>query len=110
MKSTRVKRTRETKAIEKLMTEHFPNHARDFPPAAYRYNPASIRVRVVDEQFKDKSLTERERMVRPILEELPEETQADIMILLLLSPDEMNGTMMSHEFDHPTQPPNRARR
>jgi stress-induced morphogen len=110
VKSALVKRTRETKAIEKLMTEHFPNHARAFPPAAYRYNPASIRVRVVDEQFKDKSLTERERMVLPILEKLPEETQADIMILLLLSPDEMNGTMMSHEFDHPTPPANRARR
>ena len=60
MKSWQKKRTDETKAIEKLLRKHFDR------VDAYRYNSASIRIRVIDERFGGKSQSQREQMVHPI--------------------------------------------
>jgi stress-induced morphogen len=95
-------RTRETKQIEKLLLEHFPDHPPEYPPTAYRYNPASLRVRVVSDRFKGKLRSEREEMVLPLIHQLPEDTQADIMILLLLAPDELESSLMNVEFEDPS--------
>lgn len=96
------KKTRETKAIETLLKENFTGYPRDVPPEAYRYNSASIRVRLVHKSFKGKSRAEREDLVLPLIHSLPEETQADIMILLLLAPDELDRSLMNMEFENPT--------
>ena len=40
---------------------------------AYRYNPCSIRVRIIDPDFTGKGLSEREEAIWPILESLPED-------------------------------------
>jgi hypothetical protein len=95
------KRTAETRMIEDILRKEFPNSD------AYRYNSASIRVRVIDEGFEGKSIDERERMVSPLLETLPEETQADIMILLTLTPEETRSfdqkALVNLEFEHPSR-------
>jgi hypothetical protein len=91
-----VKRTAETNRIETTLGKQFAK------VEAYRYNSASIRVRVIDESFRSLSKTERERLVEPLLESLPEKTKSDIMILLLLSPDEAETSLMNLEFEHPT--------
>jgi stress-induced morphogen len=96
------KKTPETKRIERLLSDRFADHPADYPPEAYRYNPASIRVRVVDESFRGKSRPEREAMVLPLLQKLGEEVRADITVLLLLSPEEVNQSMMNLEFEEPT--------
>lgn len=96
------RRTDETRSIEELFRQQFPNTPPDHPPAAYRYNLASIRVRLVDSSFRGKSRTEREEMVYPIIEQLPETTQDDITILLLLTPEEAASTLRNMEFEHPT--------
>ena|SRR5437867_3664366 len=96
------KSTRETKQIEKLLQAHFPDHPPEYPPVAYRYNPASVRVRVVSDRFKGKSRSEREEMVLPLIHQLPENTQADIMILLLLTPEELDRSLMNMEFENPS--------
>ncbi len=96
------KKTPETDRIEELLRQHFPHYPPDHPPAAYRYNPASIRVRVVDESFRGKSLPDREDLVLPVLRTLPEETQDDITILLLLAPEEIGRSFMNLEFESPT--------
>lgn len=96
------KKTAETKRIEGLLRKHFPGHPADYPPAAYRYNPASIRVRVVDESFRGKSRPEREAMVLPLLQKLSEDVRADVTVLLLLAPDEVERSMMNLEFEEPT--------
>jgi stress-induced morphogen len=88
--------TEETTRIEEAIRSEFPD------VEAYRYNSASIRVRVIDERFRDKSKAERERMVSSLLNQLPEETQSDITILLLLTPDETKESLMNLEFEHPT--------
>lgn|SRR5262245_17524395 len=97
------RRTDETRMIEEELRKHFPNSPREFPPAAYRYNPASIRVRLVDPAFRGKSRSEREDMVYPVLQTLSESTQDDITILLLLTPEEVSDTLMSVEFDRPSR-------
>lgn len=90
------KRTPETRKIEALLRDAFPR------TEAYRYNSASIRVRIIDEQFSGKSRTEKEDLVWPLLEQLPEETRADIMIVLMLSPDEIDDSHMNLEFEKPS--------
>lgn len=96
-------KTAETRKIEKLMREHFPDHPPEFPPEAYRYNPASIRVRLVSDRFSGKDLVERSEMVYPLLQQnLPEETWQDITVVLLLPPEEVEESLMNREFEKPT--------
>jgi stress-induced morphogen len=68
----------------------------------YRYNSASIRIRIIDSAFAGKTIPEREEMVWPILEGLPERTQSEITVLLVVTPGESKHSMMSMEFDDPT--------
>jgi stress-induced morphogen len=96
------KQTKETKDIEDLLKKRFPGFPEDHPPAAYRYNSASIRARLVHRRFEGKSLSARERMVLPVIRLLPEETQMDITILLLLAPDEIGESLGNFEFEHPS--------
>ena len=97
------KKTAETKQIERLLLEHFPDHPAEFPPEAYRYNPASIRVRVVSDRFRGMDRVERADLVYPILEQnLPEDTWQDIMLILLFTPDELGDSPANLEFEKPT--------
>ena len=90
------KKTAETKKIEQVVGKRFPN------VEAYRYNSASIRVRVIDEAFLGKSKAEREQMLASLLDSLPDKTQRDITILLLLAPEETTTSMMNVEFEQPS--------
>jgi hypothetical protein len=75
---------------------------------AYRYNSASIRVRVIDERFEGLSSDKRDSLIEPHLNLLPERTQADIMTLLTFAPSELEKTprssrvLMNVEFDDPS--------
>jgi hypothetical protein len=93
-------RTDETRSVERVLRQEFPK------TDAYRYNSASIRVRVIDPRFEGKSTEERDAMVEPLLEKLPEPTQADIMTLLTLSPGEADASLQKSlanaEFDDPS--------
>jgi stress-induced morphogen len=86
--------------VEDVLRKKFPN------TDAYRYNSASLRVRIVDPQFAGKSTEKRARMVEKYLEELPEETQADIMNLLTMTPDELTPSSRKFhanlEFEDPS--------
>ncbi len=89
-------RTTEIEWIEQLLRKTFPQ------AEAYRYNSASIRVRIVDERFRGKSSLEREATVDPLLAGLPEDTEADITMVLLLDPDEGETSTVNLEFEHPS--------
>lgn len=95
------KRTAETRGVEEELRKYFKS------ADAYRYNSASIRVRIVDPQFKGRSREQRDDLVEPVLEKLPEETQADIMNLVLLYPGEeresFRANMMNEDFEHPLE-------
>lgn len=89
-------KTDETRRIESRLQGQFPR------VDAYRYNTASIRIRVIDERFAGKSNPQREILVEPSLAKLPEETQADVTVLLLLAPDEVRDSLANIEFENPT--------
>ena len=76
---------------------------------AYRYNSASIRVRVIDSRFEGLSRREAGRDGRAPPRELPERTQADIMNLFTFAPSELQQTprtfkqfLLNTEFDDPS--------
>ena len=67
----------------------------------YRYNPASIRVRIVDAVFHGRSKGERHDYAMRFLRKLPEDVLAQISILLCLEPGETS--LMDLEFHDPTR-------
>lgn len=88
--------TAETEQIECLLDKRFKNIK------AYRYNPASIRVRIVDKKFEGKSDLQRDAMVEPLLAKLPDDLRFDITLLLLLTPAELKDSPLNTEFEHPS--------
>lgn len=98
-KATTAKKTREIQRLEEALRARFPRSE------AYRYNSASIRIRIIDERFRGISKADREEMVFPILETLPDKIQDDIMVLLLITEDELDRSLMNLEFENPTPSP-----
>ena len=98
------KRTDETRQVEEVLRQ-----AGFDKVDAYRYNLASIRLRVIDPRFEGLSTEKRDAMVEPYLEQLPEQTQADIISLFTFAPSELQQTpktfrefLMNTEFDDPS--------
>ncbi len=98
------KRTDETRLVEEVLRK-----AGFTTVDAYRYNSASIRVRVIDARFEGVSHEDRDAMVEPHLEQLPERTQADIMNLFTFAPTELQQTpktfrefLLNVEFEEPS--------
>jgi hypothetical protein len=76
---------------------------------AYRYNSGSIRVRVIDPRFEGLGPVERDAMVEPLIEQLPEHTQADIVSLFSFAPSELRQnaktfreSFANTEFEEPS--------
>jgi hypothetical protein len=92
-------RTPESRQVETLLRQTFPN------TDAYRYNAASIRVRVIDEHFRGLSEEERDALVEPLLKQLPGEIQDDIVNLMTFTPEETlpeNMSLVNIEFEDPS--------
>lgn len=66
-----------------------------------RQNSVSIRIRIVDPDFDGLDRVDREPSVWNVLETLPEEVFANITMLLLLTPDETEGSLANREFEDP---------
>lgn len=94
------KRTEESRKVEAVLRREFPN------TDAYRYNSASIRVRIIDSRFEGLSDEKRDEMVEPLIQQLGEAIQADIMNLLTIAPSEVGGfsgkSLVNREFEDPT--------
>jgi stress-induced morphogen len=69
--------------------------------AVYRYNPASIRVKIVDAVFQGRSKGERHDYAMRFLRHLPEDVLAQISILLCLAPGD--SSLLDLEFHDPTR-------
>ncbi len=80
------KRTAETRQVENLLRKYFEQ------ADSYRYNSASIRVRVIDSRFEGMPREKRDAMVEPYLDTLPPETQRDIVTLFTFAPSDLNQT------------------
>ena len=93
--------TSKTKEIEdKLRAEFLPEHPRA-KISVYRYNSWSIRIRIIDSHFEGKTIAERERDVLPIIRDMSDYAQDRITMLLLITPEESNRSLLSLEFDDP---------
>jgi hypothetical protein len=94
-------RTDESREVEKVLGEHFD------AVSVYRYNSASLRVRIVDARFRGLTHEQRDDLVEPLLSKLDRNTQADIMNLYLLYPGEADESSRSYlsnfEFEHPSE-------
>jgi hypothetical protein len=97
-------RTDETRRVEDVL-----RNAGFEKVDCYRYNSASIRVRVIDLRFEGLPPEKRDVMVELHLEQLPERTQADIMNLFTFAPSELQQTpktfkefLLNVEFDDPS--------
>lgn len=102
--SWEAKRTVDTRQVEEALRK-----AGFEQVDAYRYNSASIRVRVVDSRFDGLSPEKRDEMVEPYLAKLPERIQADITTLFTFAPSELQQApntfreyLMNAEFDNPS--------
>ena len=98
------KRTEESRMVEKKLLEAGFQRV-----DAYRYNSASLRVRIVDMRFEGVDREARDAMVEAYIDSLPSNTQADIVNLVLVTPSELNapsdtfrGFMLNTEFDNPS--------
>src|SRR5262245_30257022 len=100
-KTTR--KDRATRELEAILREHYiPAH----PEARldiYRYNSASIRIRVIDPVFKGVGLTQRDDEIWRILKKHASgDALSQISYVLLLAPDETTTSATNREFDNPT--------
>jgi hypothetical protein len=89
--------------VEDLLRRHFQQ------ADSYRYNSASIRVRVIDSRFEGMPREKRDAMVEQYLDQLPPETQRDIVTLFTFAPSELERMpktfreyMLNTEFDDPS--------
>ena len=99
-------KTRRPDSILKQIGDSLKPYAAAHPEAQielYRQNNVSVRIRIIDKNFKGKSRSGRENEVWPLFDPLPEEVVADITMLILLTPEEKEESLASFEFDHPTK-------
>jgi stress-induced morphogen len=70
--------------------------------SVYRQNSASIRVRIVDDNFSGKSKGDRHDYVWDFLiDRLTDDDIQEISVLLLLTSKELSSSFMNVEFDDP---------
>jgi stress-induced morphogen len=70
--------------------------------ALYRQNSASIRLRVIDRRFEGMTKSRRHAYVWDFLAaRVPEDTLADISLVLAVAPAELRDSFANFEFEQP---------
>lgn len=89
--------------IEELVAA-LQQYESDHPAAQidlYRQNSVSVRIRIIDPDLAKFNRPERNQLVWKYLDQISENAQADISILLLLTPDETKNSFANFEFEDP---------
>ena len=68
----------------------------------YRHNAASIRVRIIDPAFRGLDRVQREAKVWTLMDQLSDDARSDVSVLLLITPEEKQTSLMNLEFEDPT--------
>ena len=91
-----------THRIYDALKAAFPSLSTVESDVVYRRDPYSIRVRVIDESFADKSLPARHSAVKKALAAVDPADRDEISMMLMLSPEEFaEPDPVSLEFDNP---------
>jgi stress-induced morphogen len=70
--------------------------------ALYRHNPGSIRLRVIDRRFEGMTKSRRHADVWDFLAtHVPEDTLADVSLVLTVAPAELKNSFANFEFEDP---------
>jgi stress-induced morphogen len=84
-------------ALDDYETQHSGADA-----ALYRRNNGSIRLRVIDRRFAGMTKSRRHADVWDFLAaRVPEDTLADVSLVLAVAPAELHTSFANFEFDHP---------
>lgn len=67
----------------------------------YRQNSVAVSVRIIDADFQGISRADRHDLVWDYFAALPDETQSQVTILLLLTPEETENSIANLDFEHP---------
>ncbi|HEX3998407.1 MAG TPA: hypothetical protein VHX65_07655 [Pirellulales bacterium] len=67
----------------------------------YRQDSVSVRLRIIDPDFAGQSKPQRSQCIWNYLGHLPDDVQADIRTVLLLTPAETKMSLANFEFDDP---------
>ena len=90
----------EVRSIKDVLASYQQSH----PQAqvdSYRQNSGSIRIRVIDTDFRKLDKVIRHDQIWPILEQLDEEILSQITVLLLLTPEEVKTSFANMDFENP---------
>ena len=102
MRTTTKKTDKQTARIYAALKAAFPDISDDEDEVIYKYNPYSIRVRIIDKSFAELSLAQRHAAVKRVLARLNVDDTENISMLMMLSPEEATETdLMNLEFDDP---------
>ena len=100
------KALRKDRAVQELEAILRENYLMKHPEAkldVYRYNSASIRIRVVDPTFAGVGLTERDDEIWKALKgRASRDALSQISFILLIAPNEATTSIMNREFENPT--------
>jgi hypothetical protein len=91
---------RSVKAIRNALEEYRKSHSKASIEVKAQ-SPISVRIRIVDPDFKKFDKVDREELIWKILDKLPENVRADITMLLLITPEEKKDSFASFEFENP---------
>jgi hypothetical protein len=91
------------RAILEALETHYKSAHHDAEITSYRYNSASIRIRIIDPSFRDMDRASRDDQIWEILSGLPEDIQSQITLVLLLTPEETKTSFANMDFENPTR-------
>src|SRR2546421_287432 len=75
-------------ALLTLVAKARPQRRSQFEVEVRRMSPGSVKIRVTDPGFQGMSRVRRDRQVEALLADLPEDAQADIQVLVCVTPEE----------------------
>jgi len=97
-------RTKRPDRILKQIVEALKQYQAAHPQAeieAYRHSSVSVRIRIINPEFKDQSRAERDEELWQIFDQLPEEVASEITVVILLTPEEKEKSIANFDFEHP---------
>jgi stress-induced morphogen len=90
----------EVRAIRGILESHKRSHP-EAQISSYRQNSGSIRIRIIDPDFRGLDKALRHDQIWELLERLPEDIQSQITVLLLLAPEETETSFANMDFENP---------